>query len=243
VDERVFQPPKSGQLASYRRLDCLELTVNHDDNQVYAPGPGWVRMVQPGNSDLAPVAGGNRTTSGAAPRAGKPASEEWKLTLIHYSRLMTADNKNRTATFWGDGGDVKVLHVPWDKTQATKEINFDKTVDKMPPGGLYLRCDRLTVYSRLDNTRKGQELDAIGRVNVKARDAKGQEFWGNADLVHFDEEKDQVIFEGVEGSKVRLYLREAPGAPPKPLVGKKIIYLRSKGEFNADGVTSIQGSN
>jgi lipopolysaccharide export system protein LptA len=156
---------------------------------------------------------------------------------------MSADNKNRTATFWGDGGDVKVLHVPWDKSQATQEINFNNTVDNMPPGGLYLRCDRLTVYSRLDNTRKGQKLDAIGRITVKARDTKGKEFWGNADVVHFDEEKDQVIFEGVEGGKARLFVRDAKGAPPIPVVGKKIIYLRSKGEYIADGVTSIQGSN
>jgi hypothetical protein len=240
VEEKVLQPPETGQLAAYRRLDCLELTVNNEEGTVHAPGPGWVRLAQPGSSELSP--GPSRTRESPPPpsRSIQPGAEAWKLTLVSYFKLMSADNKNRTATFWED---VRLLHVPWDREKATQAVDFDRAIDQMPPGGLYLRSDRLTVYSRLANTRNGQQMDAQGRVDVKARDARGQEFWGNADSVHYDEEKDQVIFEGGEGGKARLTHVEYRGAIPRTVTGKKILYLRSKGECIADGVTEIRGSN
>lgn len=251
VEEKVYAVP-GGPLASYRRLDCVELTVNNDDSYVHGKGPGWVRLVQPGGGELgagglSPTPAAPGTPAPASPRPVRPdparpvgPDDEWKLTLINYYERMSADNKNRTANFWDE---VKVLHVPWDRDKPDGPVDLDRLIDKLPPGGIYLRCDRLTVYSRLEQERRGQQMDALGRVEVKATDAKGQTFWGNADEVHFDEEKDQVIFVGREGGRARLYLVEAPGTPPKVVTGNKIIYLRRKGEFTGDGLTEIRGSN
>jgi lipopolysaccharide export system protein LptA len=234
VEDKVFVP-RTQTLAGYRRLDCVEMTVNNDErtSHVHAPGPGMVRIVQPGGSEFG-------SPGPATPQRQPAGAEEWKLTLVSYFTLMRADNGRRTATFLDD---VRLLHVPWDRDKPNAAIDLEKVIDNLPSGGLYLRCDRLTVYSRNSTDRKGQQLDAAGRVEVKATDAKKQIFWGTADNVHYDEEKDQVIFDGGEGGRARLSVIEVRGAPPRTVTGRKIIYLRKKGEFTGDGLTEIRGSN
>jgi hypothetical protein len=144
VEERVLDD-KSGELLSFRRLDCLELDADNETGHVHAPGPGTLRVVQPGGSELSPTAPeAPGRAPGKGPGGDRSRPEEWKLTLINYRKLMTGENKQRTATF---RDDVKLLYVPWDKNRPNQPVDLERLIDDLPPEGLYLRADELKVYS------------------------------------------------------------------------------------------------
>src|SRR5207253_6212333 len=105
------------------------------------------------------------------------------------------------------------------------EIDLAKMLEKLPEGALYLRCDRMEVLSRpLPSGKSNQEMEATGRVSVTSN-----EFHGEAERVTYDEEKDQVIFDGTGG--VATLTKFRTGQPPQKIEGRKIIYSRRTGEY------------
>ena len=208
------------------------------------------------------------TARPAKPAAAKPAGakpvDDWALTLVTYGRFgdglgksgqsagrMDADNNTHTATFYED---IQVLHIPWtsDPKKLREAINISKTLDNLPVGGLYMECrKKLKVYSPEEEegavkatTGEGgtgkHVMTGTGQVYLKATDAKGQLFWGVAEEVHYDEEKDQVIFDGKDGL-AEVYQVEHRGDEPKKTVAKKIIYSRKDGKVDASSLANLRG--
>lgn len=217
MEENVAE--KDGKIVRKSRLLAPVVTVNNEDGEMNAAGPGVVYLLQYGSSDAGP--------SGKPADASKPpAPPELKLTRINYMERLYSNNSKRTATFYGG---VEVINLPTD--------NIDQVVDvdKPPKGCLYLRCDLLKVYShKLADGRTSQEMDAMRHVVVQS-----QEFWGVADRVTYDESKDLVIMEGGEGGKATLYRERFVGASGDKLRGKKIWYWRKKNEFKVEGGDGI----
>jgi hypothetical protein len=234
-------------------------TSKSEGNQLKAWGPGTVRIFQPGSSDPlsapppngggSPPNGGGSPPNGGAPQGGqqgqprpqgqpaaKPPSkpgeaEEMKLTFITFTKNMSANNKSNKANFWGN---VQVLNMPSDNPQ--KEIDLITLLDHMPKDAFYLSCEQLMVLSRKENGRTNQEMEAKRRVMVQAR-----EFSGRCDVMTYNEAKDQIIFFGTDAELARLFRVVTPGAPPEEIKGKKIIYIRSTGDFQVDGGNWING--
>ncbi len=69
---------------------------------------------------------------------------------------------------------------------------------------------------------------------------QSNEFWGRAATIHFDEAKDQIIFDGGDG-KATLFKVVGKGKEPQRVEGKKIIYLRSTGQCWIDRASSLEG--
>jgi len=104
------------------------------------------------------------------------------------------------------------------------------SLEKLPEGALYLRCDTLEVRSRpLPSGKANQEMVATGRVTVTSN-----EFHGEADRVSYDEEKDQVIFDGGRGGEATLTKFKANER--QTIKGDKIIYSRRTGEHRGEGI-------
>jgi hypothetical protein len=112
---------------------------------------------------------------------------------------------------------------------------FDDLANHPPPGAVYLRCERLDVYSSKDaNGRTQQEFTAKERAEVQAA-----EFSGRASVIKFDEANQLVIFEGTDGALAELYMYKQKGAEPKTIKADKIIYNRLSGAFKTDGTRMI----
>jgi hypothetical protein len=121
-----------------------------------------------------------------------------------------------------------------------------------PAGGLYMECRKvLKVYSPEDEgpgaapAAEGggkHKMTGTGQVYLKATDAKGQVFWGTAETVHYDEEKDQVVFKGDDGSLAEVFQVERPGGEPKRTSAKTIIYWRKDGRVEVDQGTNVRGT-
>jgi len=213
------------KLIQHQRIEAPALTVDNEEGIVKAPGPGIVRILQCGTVEFA---GDNAKTQ---PRPATPTSrtdEELKLTRVKYGAHMWAKNKTHTAIFYED---VEVVHLP------SKRIDLVPDLDNLPAGAIHLRCGVLKVYNRPDNGKPNQQMEARGKVVAKA-----QEFTARAEIVTYDEGKDQLIFEGGEGGLARVYRAGPKGEPPQELKAKKILYNRRTGEFQGIDVSGVGGN-
>lgn len=214
VEDTTYQDQK---LLRFTRIDSTQLLVNNEDSVMTAPGPGVVRILQPGPK------------SENMGRPNTPQAEEIKLTRISYLGRMLANNNTRTAVFYEN---VELVHVP------TSDANLAIDIDKMPDGAFYLRCDLLTVYQRRESANKTyQQMEARGRAAVQAK-----EFWGRADVIKFDESKDLIIFEASEGNLATLYRQRARGVAPEEVKGRKIYYWRRTNDFKIEGATRLEAN-
>ncbi len=261
--------PEPHRLTGFKSLDCLELMVMNLERLMSAEGPGVLRIIQPGGGGPGSALSGPAPKAPAKPAttpAAKPP-EEWTLTLVTYGRFgdglgkntqsagrMDADNNTHTATFYED---VQLLHIPWtsDPKKLREAVNIAATLENLPPGALYMECrKKLKVYSpeEEEGTAKAPAAEGgtgkhvmtgTGQVYLKATDAKGQLFWGVAEVIHYDEEKDQVIFDGGDGGLAEVYQVERRGDEPKKTVAKTIIYWRKDGKMEVDKGTSLRGTH
>jgi lipopolysaccharide export system protein LptA len=210
---------------------------NGEGNEVNTSGPGSVRLFDKGGV-VDPNAPGAAARPAARPgqekKPGEPQQEEGpKLTYIVFRNRMYANNRTNKAVFWGG---VRVLNLPC--TDPLVDLDLDTLPDHLPKDSMYLTCDQLTVLrtpvqKRLPDGKMGpgyeQEMTAEGRVVVQA-----PEFWGRANTVTFNEDKDQIIFDGGEDGLATLYKRDVPGAKMQEVRGKKITLIRKTGFFKID---------
>jgi hypothetical protein len=229
-------------------------------NEVNASGPGLVRSFGPGGGD--PMGDSSTSKPDNKPRPGEtarpdnkprpaeasrpdnkprpadnkgqpaqaskkpPEEQETKLTTIEFRSRMYANNQRKTAMFWGA---VRVLDLP--SKDPDQKVDIDAILANMPTGSLYLNCAHLTVLDRGEPGQPKREMKAVGRVLVQ-----GPDFWGRAETVTYNEEKDQLIFDGGETGQAVLARKAAPGVPPEgDLHGKRITYIKSTGDYKIDG--------
>lgn len=189
-----------------------------------APGPGRLYLLTTGAAD--PLQRGP-----ASKLQGQPAEQQLQLTRIDFEGRLFANTKdhNRIAKFYDN---VEVFHLPADNPDVAMNP------DRPPPGGFYLRCDLLTVYSKpMPNGKAMQEMRGERKVFFRSQD-----FFGRADVIKYDESQEQVIFEGGPGTPATLW-QTRNGLPPREIKGSKILYNRRTGVFFLDGgkvITSWQ---
>jgi lipopolysaccharide export system protein LptA len=227
---------EGSRVVDYDRIDCPLLSVDNgedkDDSVVNAGGPGTVRIFQFGTKEeSAAQAGASKPAKGrAAANPAQPKSkEESELTRITYESRMYANKKQGIAKFWDK---VVVIHVPTDDPHLPIDDNH------LPPGYLYMSCERLEVLkSKLPDGKTTQEMRAYGKVAIET-----QEFSGNADVVKYDESKEQVILEGSDANPAVLTKQKGRGAKPDIVRGRKITYHRLTGEYEVEAGSQIQFS-
>jgi lipopolysaccharide export system protein LptA len=226
IVEDIEHDPK-GVLQKYQRLECPTLAVDNEEGIAHASGPGVMRILQRQAADADPLA----SPGTAAPKApAKPGAEEiLKLTRVRYAGGMYANNKTHTAIFTED---VHVLHLPSD------DILAEPDVDRLPEGGMTEDCDRLQVYTREENGKSMQQMQADGRCGFRTHDSFGQ-----CDRINYDQSKEQVIFTGSPGRPACLYREKVKGRDPEQIKALKIIYLRKTGEFQGENTQGIQSNN
>jgi lipopolysaccharide export system protein LptA len=140
---------------------------------------------------------------------------------------MYANNKQDIAKFYDK---VVLIHVPTDDPNLQLDENHP------PPGYLYMSCEKLEVLkNKLADGRTYQEMRAYKKVAIDS-----QEFSGNADVVKYDESKEQVILEGSDGNLAVLTRQKVRGGRPDTVRGKKIIYWRTTGNYQVDEGREIQ---
>jgi lipopolysaccharide export system protein LptA len=78
-------------------------------------------------------------------------------------------------------------------------------------------------------------MQATGQVRIRSND-----YWGDAQVVRFDEADDRIILDGGVGM-AHLYRVLAPGAKADKVEGHKIFYNRKTKLYTIEGGQEIQG--
>jgi lipopolysaccharide export system protein LptA len=211
------------------RLFAPEVQVNKEESIVNAAGPGQVNILQFGTADDNPPGGAPAQQTAAAPKPAAPAKKEEKeltLTRVNFGQKLYANNKSKLAIFWGS---VDVVHVPTD------DIDLKVDVNRPPPGCVHMVCERLEVRTiTLPDGRTTQQMEAHKRAVVDSA-----EFWGQADVVKYDQSKELMILEGGEGGMAKLYRVKVPAGKQERMTGKKIWYYRKTNEATIQGGDSL----
>ena len=169
----------------------------------------------------------------ATGQPAQPAEQEYKATVIRYTGTMKANNQTRLATF-RDG--VEMLHLPVETPD--RQIPFDDTVNRLPPGALYLTSREMKVYNTKDaNGQTHQIMIATGKANVTL----GEEFFGTGDAIKYDESKQQLTIEGLDGRAAQARRLGFGGANRGAIIARKIIYNRVADTVNIEGGYSGTG--
>ena len=245
VEDSTFE---KNEPVRFQRLYGRAIAHDNEVGLVQASGPGTVRIIQKGSTTA------TEGQAGAAPAAARPGTSKnkgkdddgLKMTYVTYERRMYGDKKNNLAQFYGN---VRVLYKPVEKMDdAQKEVvDLDRLFEKpLPEGGMYLRCQQLKVRQRPPRKVRNaqgqevmkayQEMNAFGQVSIQSA-----EFNGSAPRVTYDEEKDQVIFDGGPSGMATLYKVKPDGSSPEQIEGRKIIYSRSTGQHTGEGINTIIG--
>ncbi len=222
ITERVED--ERGRLLKFQEIESDAVMMYKEDGKLEA-GPGSVRILQLGPKDeQASLLGTSQPVKKREP--GQPVEEEHKLTWVRYGDRMMVDNPKRTATFYKN---VEVVHFPSET--PGHDLVMNKLIDKLPPGGMYLRCETLKVYSTRDATGKSTQSMVADGQNKQAY-VQAQDFFGWATTIKYDESKGQVVFEGSEGSLAQLNRVLVKGGRPDTVKAKKIIYNRATGAMS-----------
>lgn len=224
VDIADIKKDAQDKLLRYERMIARQLNVDNQQGPANATGPGRVYMLQQGSvNDMSMDA----KKKHAATR--KDEEKRLHLTRVDFGGRLysTRKDKVRIAKFYDD---VKVFHLPAD------DLNVKLNPDKLPHGGMYLECDLLTVCSWPSADGKTHQYLQADK-NVRFRSEK---FYGFAEKVKYDQQTDQIVFEGSGTNMVTLYEYQGPGQQPKTTRTRLITYNRRTGNFSTDGLQMIQ---
>ncbi|MGL4549726.1 MAG: LptA/OstA family protein, partial [Gemmataceae bacterium] len=241
VAERVL---KGAEFAKYQHLTGTGLTmqaIEPDDgvkvpggkttagNRVTTTGPGTFRVVEPGSATtFDPIGAAPKAAAKAAP-SGKP--DGLKMTFVAFHHLMDANSNTGVASFYHN---VRVLHLPVKSADAKVDLTAVLATE-LPEGGLYLRSDRLRVMDKATDGKPNKRMVAEGAVRVQGRD-----FDASADVVMYDEAKDQIVFEGKDGTAT-LRKFDTPNGKPSVVSAKSIEYNRKTKQIKTGGTGTIYG--
>lgn len=223
---------ENGAITRYQRIESKELAVFKNEGRMEAPGPGEVRVMQKGpkNTELeGPKVALPVSKAKTPPGPPAPPQEEQKLTWVRYGQKLTVFNDKHLAQF---RRSVEVLHIPADNPVLHEK--FDNVVAKLPPRALYLKCEELDVFSQDKGPQKYHVLKAKSRAEVQV-----DNYYGQAEIITYDESKQQIIFEGTPGQPARITERTGRGQQGKGSTGQKFIYNRITGQFTGTNVNSI----
>jgi lipopolysaccharide export system protein LptA len=233
VEDTQFEGSK---IVRYQVLRAQEVHVNNKEDKMQAPGPGILNLLQLGTADDDPLAAPG-PKKGSQSKPAPQGKQELQLTRVIYAGTLHADNKQHIATFYDD---VEVFHGPADDPN----LSIDKA--HLPPGFMYLQCKMLKVLSEsLPNGQKNQKMQATGQVRIfghspgNERNVGSNDYWGDAQVVKFDEGDDRIILDGGVGM-AHLYRVLAPGAEPDKVEANKIIYNRKTKLYSIGGGNQIQ---
>ncbi len=223
---------ENGAITRYQRIESHELAVFKSEQRMEAPGPGEVRIIQKGpKSDQAlpgPIAQ-PVSKSKAPPPPSAPAAEEYKLTWVRYNQRLTVFNDKHLAQF---RKNVEVLHIPEDDPALHQDFNV--VVAKLPPRALYLKSEELDVFSQDKGPQKSHVLQARIRAEVQV-----ENIYGQADIITYDESKQQIIFQGAPDRPAKITQIQGRGQANKGTSGQKFIYNRLTGQLTGENVNSI----
>jgi lipopolysaccharide export system protein LptA len=215
------------QIHKLQRFEGSDLETDNKEGKVTSVGKGIVKIWELAGEDPGLM---QAPGSGSGSRKQPKNGDEMKLTHIKYGNSMSADKKKNLVQF---RGGVEVFNLP----STSPDVELDRT--KLLPGCFYMRSENLLVLKRQEKVRNYQVMEAWGDKVI----VQSPEIFGQASRVSYDEEKDQIIFMGENGSRATV-TKIQPGVKPSlqdTVTAQRITYDRKTGILRSEGIEGMQG--
>ena len=195
------------QLVEGRQIE-VRLRDKEKTQEVFATGPGQVRILQADSSEFGKKAA-------TPPPARKPGERApFKLTLVKYLDTMTAIDKNKlyqSATF---RNGANVWQIP------TNNVNLPFAAHLAPPGTTALSCNtslEVTASRPRPDADANQEMVAIGNAEFNDDD-----YTGHGAQINF--ESKNITLRGSGQQLARIYPNKRSVNQQTGTSGRKIVY-------------------
>lgn len=244
----------AGGLTAHHRMELEQLSINQQTGAIRGQGPGWLRSVHYGQQldSLTSQGGASPTTSAAD-------NSSLHFLRVKFVRGLTGNLHDRILTFQQR---VQTVYGPVDSWEQELDINRPET---LPPSAITLRSNELTVnedptarvlrraggvpIGRIESGAMGPvEMTAVGNVDIKGTSGDQQKFQAVANRASYSQQKDVFYLQG----NATIYLWQQPrspsSTPPQGMSARSILYNRTTGAIDFDGVkgmnyTPVPGAN
>lgn len=230
---------------SHERMELTRLSVNQGTGAISGSGPGVIRSTHFADQ-LASMTG----PGAAAAKATEPTASGAKL---HYLRVdfqhgLTGNIILREMMFQGR---VRTIYGPVDAWEQELDPNLP---DLLPPETLTLTSEELRINENpLWASRRPQEIKAAsgspigpvqlmagGNVRIEGESPKRGSFAAVAERASYDQEKELFILEGAGRVLASIRHRDPASGQDVTTDARKILYNRTTGMPEFDGVRSTE---
>ncbi|MEN6459359.1 MAG: hypothetical protein ABFC63_10565 [Thermoguttaceae bacterium] len=224
---------QQGQPLSWEQLQVPSMGVNTLSGQVRATGPGWLRSVRRGSTNVLGEPG--------VAAARSEARDQNQLTCM-YVTFQTSITGTLPLQKAGTGGPllnlifadhVRGAYAPVDRWDATIPVN---NPDKLGPQGMTARCDQLSVAEMPvpGAATRSFELAALGNAVVE-----GTTFTARANRISYDSAKGMLVLEGGGREYAVLHHQLRAGDEQDKSVARKILYWPKTHGLRVEGGQSL----
>lgn len=221
---------QDGRVTARHNAEFADLTVDLRSGDFNATGPGFLESVTPDR---------NHQLQGSAPpaaRANSPAqTTETSYVHLNVSFIgeLTGNLHQKNAAL---SHHVQAVVVPVRRLDEEVNINEVPT-SELPERAGILSAEELFVTTVPSPNESPDSFAIVARRNARL---ESKTISGNADIITFDQSKEQFILRAEGDGFVTVLHRNSPNGRANRSVGKRFEYYRNTNQLNADHIRSLE---
>jgi hypothetical protein len=214
--------------------ELAEFTLEHESGLLRGQGPGVISSWTRGTGRRISIA---PDATAEANQSAQANAQEWEYTQVHFSRNMTGNAQRRTVELHGR---VRAIYAP---VQHPREVFSRDELSGDSPNAedaVWLGCDDLAIGLHRWPEREVEDYAVFGATGHC--ELEGQLFRAVADLISFDESKEQFTLKGLGDRKASIYYQRNPGEQPARLSAQRMEFIPSKNRISLEDASGFQAS-
>ncbi|MFZ5833054.1 MAG: hypothetical protein ACOY3P_23450 [Planctomycetota bacterium] len=226
---------ENGQQVRLDRMQMADLGINLLSGAMTGGGPGWLVSVFHGDDSTLPGQGasgfGRLLPAEREPKPADPNDPGLRCLHVHFRGAMSGNLLSRSVSF----ERVRTVYAPVRDWMATLD---EDDPARLGPGGVIMRCDRLTVNQMTTplNGRQTVELEADGNIKVD-----GQGFSARGLRMTYAEAKDLLVLEGDGRTDAELFHQRQVGGEWQQYAARKLLFCPQTSRYlGAIGARTLQ---
>ncbi len=199
----------SDVITSVDRMQIRNLTLNHQTEEIFGEGPGWLSSTRL-----------EKEASAAAATA--------RLTYMYLDFIgqVKGSSKSQSVEFQEQ---VRAIHGPVGRWNEQLDLNRPES---LPDSAVTLLCQRMALSKMagtLPTTPSGLEFEATGNATIE-----GQKFLARAARVTYSQAKDLIIMAGQGGTDAEFWKKPRAESSKADAIARSVLLWRRDGRVQVD---------
>ncbi|MFM9066873.1 MAG: hypothetical protein ACKOUR_06025 [Planctomycetota bacterium] len=199
----------SDVITSVDRMQIRNLILNHQTEEIFGEGPGWLSSTRL-----------EKEASAAAATA--------RLTYMYLDFIgqVKGSSKSQSVEFQEQ---VRAIHGPVGRWNEQLDLNRPES---LPDSAVTLLCQRMALSKMagtLPTTPSGLEFEATGNATIE-----GQKFLARAARVTYSQAKDLIIMAGQGGTDAEFWKKPRAESSKADAIARSVLLWRRDGRVQVD---------